>query len=202
MAAAFVTQKELDAILAVYTAHGTGVASKWAGKGTEWVRHRARDAGLNAGKNSGQTAEMRARIAPRYDCECGSCADYYAAGVHSVSPMPTKQLTLAERRLRFVNAVISNGSAPAKLDLVADDNWQQHALCKGCDPSIWCPDSPESHTVPIAQRICAACPVSRACLQWANKNLHGINERGGVIYGGRYLTTRNVASTMEAELAA
>lgn len=73
-------------------------------------------------------------------------------------------------------------------------NWQHRAACRrpGVDPDAFYPDKGES-TRP-AKRICAGCPVTAECLQYALDN----NERWGV-FGGlsererRKLRARRVA---------
>jgi WhiB family redox-sensing transcriptional regulator len=43
--------------------------------------------------------------------------------------------------------------------------WRQRAACRGVDPDIFYPVSDEEAV--DAKAICAACPVQRACLEWA-----------------------------------
>ena len=43
--------------------------------------------------------------------------------------------------------------------------WRQKAACRGVDPDIFYPVSDEE--ADDAKAICAACPVQRACLEWA-----------------------------------
>lgn len=58
-----------------------------------------------------------------------------------------------------------------------DEHWSRHAVCAETDPDIFYPDNGEPATE--AKRICAGCPVTAPCLEWALAN----NERFGV-WGG------------------
>ena len=58
-----------------------------------------------------------------------------------------------------------------------DDNWADHAACRGLDPTIFYPMSDED--AEGAKAICAACPVQAPCLEFAIE----LRERNGV-WGG------------------
>ena len=70
--------------------------------------------------------------------------------------------------------------------------WHQDALCPQVSPDFFHPEVGES--VRPAKQICALCPVSEQCLQWALD--HG--ERDG-IYGGK---TPNERKRLRKEQAA
>ncbi|QDN57350.1 WhiB family transcriptional regulator [Streptomyces sp. S1D4-20] len=49
-------------------------------------------------------------------------------------------------------------------------NWRHQAACLTKDPELWFPagdSGPYLHTIEQAKAICAACPVTAACLQYA-----------------------------------
>jgi WhiB family redox-sensing transcriptional regulator len=46
-----------------------------------------------------------------------------------------------------------------------NEQWKQQGLCRDEDPAIFFPSSVEETTT--AKEICAACPVSEDCLQFA-----------------------------------
>lgn len=48
--------------------------------------------------------------------------------------------------------------------MTTTDAWQHLAACRGHDPELWFPFTGEE-TQP--KRVCAACPVRAACLQYA-----------------------------------
>jgi WhiB family redox-sensing transcriptional regulator len=62
------------------------------------------------------------------------------------------------------------------LDLPDRPTWMQHAACRGEDPNLFFPDRSGDWTTPLA--ICARCPVTTPCLEWALDN----HESAG-IYG-------------------
>ena len=46
--------------------------------------------------------------------------------------------------------------------------WMARAACRGHDPNLWFPQKAgANHNTPKAKAICATCPVSDACLQYA-----------------------------------
>lgn len=55
-------------------------------------------------------------------------------------------------------------------------NWRDNASCLGMDPEIFFPD--EDKSAP-AKAVCAACPVSSQCLDWAITS----GQRYGVLGG-------------------
>lgn len=55
--------------------------------------------------------------------------------------------------------------------------WMEHAACRGVGPSLWYPEVGEAF--PEAKQICASCPVSSECLDYALE----LNEGWG-IWGG------------------
>jgi WhiB family transcriptional regulator, redox-sensing transcriptional regulator len=57
------------------------------------------------------------------------------------------------------------------------EHWSHHAVCAETDPDVFYPESGEPVTE--AKRVCARCPVTTPCLNWALAN----NERYGV-WGG------------------
>jgi WhiB family redox-sensing transcriptional regulator len=58
-----------------------------------------------------------------------------------------------------------------------DDNWADHASCRGLDPTIFYPLTDED--ADDAKEICASCPVQTPCLEFAIDQ----RERNGV-WGG------------------
>lgn len=48
---------------------------------------------------------------------------------------------------------------------IAHDTWREDALCRQTDPELFMPD--KGGTTAPAKRICLACPVRRACLDYA-----------------------------------
>lgn len=66
----------------------------------------------------------------------------------------------------------------ALFDPAGDDiDWQADALCRQVDPDLWFPELGERDAA--AKRICADCPVTGECLDWALAT----DERFGV-WGG------------------
>ena len=66
-----------------------------------------------------------------------------------------------------------------------DANWMERGLCRDIAPSVFFPS--DGVGVEIARAICADCPVSRPCLEYAleNKIDHGVwggcSERSGAV---------------------
>lgn len=61
-----------------------------------------------------------------------------------------------------------------------DEYWRDDALCKDSNPKHWFPtDVGNSAAARLAKMICAQCPVSEPCLQYALDN----DQRYG-IWGG------------------
>ena len=62
--------------------------------------------------------------------------------------------------------------------------WQLQALCLNYDPSVFSPRNLNS--IRKAKRICAECPVSAECLEFAMTNEFGVDSPEGrsSIYGG------------------
>lgn len=61
-------------------------------------------------------------------------------------------------------------------------NWRQHAACRHADPELFFPigtSGPALLQVKEAKAVCARCPVTEQCLQWALEN----NQDSGV-WGG------------------
>lgn len=58
-----------------------------------------------------------------------------------------------------------------------EEHWSRHAVCAETDPDVFYPENGEPVT--RAKRVCAGCPVSAQCLEWALAT----NERFGV-WGG------------------
>ena len=48
---------------------------------------------------------------------------------------------------------------------MTEDDWMDHAACRGLDQHIFFPGLGEP--CDVARRICATCPVSRECLRYA-----------------------------------
>lgn len=59
-----------------------------------------------------------------------------------------------------------------------DENWRAFALCAQTDPDSFFPD--KGGSTRQAKKVCAKCPVSDDCLEWALAK----NERFG-IWGGK-----------------
>ena len=51
------------------------------------------------------------------------------------------------------------------MKLFADQDWRAHGLCARTDPDLWFAPGALEHRE--AKRICRACPVRMACLQYA-----------------------------------
>lgn len=53
-------------------------------------------------------------------------------------------------------------------------DWQQDALCAQTDPEVFFPD--KGGNAAVAKQVCASCPVSQQCLDYAiaNDEPHGI----------------------------
>lgn len=65
-------------------------------------------------------------------------------------------------------------------------DWQDLSECRGCDPDLFYPERGESWKVEAAKAICAQCPVTGECLEYALDN----GERAG-IWGGLSGKERN-----------
>ncbi len=74
---------------------------------------------------------------------------------------------------------VTYGPAQTATDLVAD--WRARAACSGYPNAIFFPVSEDTdqEAVDRARAICAVCPVSQACLEYALES----NQRAG-IWGG------------------
>lgn len=59
-------------------------------------------------------------------------------------------------------------------------NWRDDARCKGTDPESYFPATTRSTVIREAKAVCAECPVTAECEQFANDN----NIRDG-IWGGK-----------------
>lgn len=71
------------------------------------------------------------------------------------------------------------------IELDADDEiWRADGVCAEVDPDLWFPDVVD--TSRVAKRICAGCPVTDECLQWAITH----DERFGV-WGGLSVSERD-----------
>lgn len=55
-----------------------------------------------------------------------------------------------------------------------DSDWMRRGRCRDMDPAIFFPN--DGVGVQVAQRICAECPVSSECLEYAlvNRVDHGV----------------------------
>lgn len=69
--------------------------------------------------------------------------------------------------------------------LYRDLAWQDDALCATTDPALFFDDRPgESYR--DARKVCAACPVRDACLEWALNDMHPDSGfLAGTTYGDR-----------------
>ncbi len=67
----------------------------------------------------------------------------------------------------------------------SETSWRQYALCTQVDSELFFPDARESNK--DARRVCAACPVSWECQEYAIS----MKERHG-IWGGK--TTKELAA--------
>lgn len=56
--------------------------------------------------------------------------------------------------------------------------WMDDALCAQTDPELFFPDKNEPNT--NAKTICAACPVTTQCLEYAMRNGIGFGVWGGL----------------------
>lgn len=54
--------------------------------------------------------------------------------------------------------------------LSPDEHWTDHAICRGADPDLFFPigyAGPLAAQAAAAKAICANCPVTAQCLDWA-----------------------------------
>ena len=83
-------------------------------------------------------------------------------------------------------------AAEARIDA---ETWRQQAACSNLDSSLFFPAGTSDqveHRTEAAKRVCAACPVRRACLSFAMAT----NQRYGV-WGGHDAVTRRRLRLME-----
>lgn len=53
------------------------------------------------------------------------------------------------------------------LELQQNPDWMEYASCSGLDPDLWFPERGKQPTK--ALKVCAVCPVSADCLEYALK---------------------------------
>ena len=54
--------------------------------------------------------------------------------------------------------------------LTPDEHWTDQAICRGADPDLFFPigyAGPPAEQVAAAKAVCANCPVTARCLDWA-----------------------------------
>ena len=84
------------------------------------------------------------------------------------------------------------------------EDWVADAACRGMNPSLFIPVQGDHGGVRKAKAVCATCPVSEDCLEFAMRK-HG-NVDGGLsfiegIYGGTsFLDRRNIRAERERAL--
>lgn len=88
------------------------------------------------------------------------------------------------------------GAVDHKKHKVVRVKWQDRAACQGWDTNIFFPE--RGQPTSQAKRICAECPVTRECLQWAEDTLtfHGVF--GGLSANERERIRRNKERTRVA----
>lgn len=66
------------------------------------------------------------------------------------------------------------GTVDYKKHKVVRMKWRSKAACQGWDTNVFFPQ--RGHLVAQAKRICADCPVTRECLEWAEETstYHGV----------------------------
>jgi WhiB family redox-sensing transcriptional regulator len=62
----------------------------------------------------------------------------------------------------------------------ADDGWRDDAACRSADPDIFFPEPSDHVSAAKAVAVCAACPVSDACLRDALETGDEYGIRGGL----------------------
>jgi WhiB family redox-sensing transcriptional regulator len=75
--------------------------------------------------------------------------------------------------------------ALSDLILEPDETWRESAACAGIDDAVFFPAGEEDSAVEQAKAICAACPVSEACLQYALSTNQTEGVWGGMTGGER-----------------
>jgi WhiB family redox-sensing transcriptional regulator len=95
---------------------------------------------------------------------------------------------VADRGTRYLMAALFG-------DLEGGD-WRERALCAQTDPDLFFPDQGGSTRTPKA--VCARCPVSAECLEWALVNDVRAGVWGGLSEGERWLLRRTARSPARA----
>lgn len=78
---------------------------------------------------------------------------------------------------------------------IAHDAWREDALCRQTDPEIFMPE--KGGTTAPAKRVCLACPVRRACLDYAVDS----QQRWGIWGGLGQKELRRLINARQAEAA-
>jgi len=81
--------------------------------------------------------------------------------------------------------VISMVLALSDLLFEPGEDWRESAACAGTDDALFFPVGDEGPLVDQAKSICAACPVSDACLQYALSTNQTEGLWGGMTSGER-----------------
>jgi len=92
-----------------------------------------------------------------YGCRCGPCTE-------------ANRVYVYQQR---------NEEAPVRVSRRTTDHWKAEARCRGMNPEVWFPDVGTKNAVAALKAICAECPVSAECLDYAYRE----GEREGV-WGG------------------
>lgn len=80
-------------------------------------------------------------------------------------------------------------------------NWRQHAACRHADPELFFPigtSGPALLQVKEAKAVCARCPVTEQCLQWALENNQDSGVWGGLDENERRRLRRRTARAQGA----
>ncbi|GAB3493940.1 WhiB family transcriptional regulator [Nocardiopsis coralliicola] len=80
-------------------------------------------------------------------------------------------------------------------------DWRHHAACRDEDPELFFPigdSGPALLQIDEAKEVCAACPVSSACLQWALDTRQDGGVWGGMSEAERRTLRRGARSTVRA----
>ena len=64
-------------------------------------------------------------------------------------------------------------------DLPEDAEWKSRANCTGVDPDLFFPGRNDTEAIANAKAVCAGCPVSEECLEYAIDRNHHMGVWGG-----------------------
>lgn len=90
---------------------------------------------------------------------------------------------------------MTTDAAPTRHDpaagMASDQVWKSAGLCSQVDPELWFPDIGENTRA--AKRICADCPVTDQCLEYALASDERFGVWGGLDAGERRRIVRRTA---------